>query len=119
MDTFIANDLGPTLAENGQSNVKIMMPETGSYGDFVNMASTCMSDSSCSQYVGINAFHGYDNPFSISDPYSGPALWETEAGAGPGFGPNAAGCSNGEWCPGINDADDVGQYHRLQYRSGQ
>lgn len=104
LDTFIADYLGPTLAANDQSNVKIMMPETPGWGDFTEYAGPCMSDPSCSQYVGINAFHGYDNSFSISDPYSGPAFWETEVSAGDGYGPNAPGCSDGQWCPGINDA---------------
>jgi len=104
IDTFVANYLGPTLAANGQSNTLIMLPESDSYGDMANLAGACMADANCSKYVGIIAFHGYDNSFSISNPYSGPQFWETETSAGSGFGPNASGCSGGVWCPGIADA---------------
>src|SRR6202020_2091074 len=45
-DTFIKNNLGPTLAANGQSAVRIMMPESANYSygtDFVGEASACMT----------------------------------------------------------------------------
>jgi glucuronoarabinoxylan endo-1,4-beta-xylanase len=97
---FILNNLGPTFAANGQGSVRIVMPETSGYDLFTNYASTCMNDSACAAFVGVNAFHGYDNSFSISNPYN-KGFWETEVSAGPGYGPtNCGGC----WDPSIADA---------------
>jgi glucuronoarabinoxylan endo-1,4-beta-xylanase len=103
LDTFIKSYLGPTLKANGQSDTLIIMPESSKYSTLTSFASTCMDDPACAAFIGINAFHGYDNSFSITKPYSQP-LWETEVSAGTGYGPNAPGCTNGEWCPGIADA---------------
>lgn len=97
---FILNNLGPTLAANG-SGVKIIMPESESWGDFTNMAGTTMNDPSAAAYVGVNAFHGYDNSTSISYPYSLSHLWETEVSAFPGAGPSLCG---GCWDPSMADA---------------
>jgi glucuronoarabinoxylan endo-1,4-beta-xylanase len=79
-DTFIKTNLGPTLAANGQTSTLIMMPETSYYSQMSGHAGTCMSDSSCAAYVGINAFHEYDNPSSPSNPYASQnkQYWETE-----------------------------------------
>jgi glucuronoarabinoxylan endo-1,4-beta-xylanase len=101
-DTFISKNLGPTLAANGQSSVLIVMPESSQWSTFSQEASTCMTDSNCNQYVGINAWHDYDNAASISNPYSalGKKFWETEVSAGPGFGPSLCG---GCWDPSMAD----------------
>jgi len=78
-DTFISQNLGPTLASNGQSNTTVMLPETETYGDLTSWAGTCMSDSNCSKYVGVAAFHNYggNGAGATPPPYSVP-LWETE-----------------------------------------
>lgn len=103
--TFVKTNLYPTMASAGQSSTRIMLPESSLYSSFTSYAGTCMEDSSCYPDVGVVAFHGYDNSFSISDPYTtGQLFWQTEMSAGPGYGPNAPGCSGGEWCPGIGDA---------------
>jgi glucuronoarabinoxylan endo-1,4-beta-xylanase len=101
-DAFIKNNLGPTLAAQGQSGVRIMMPESSQWGSFTGEADTCMTDPGCASYVGINAWHDYDNASSISNPYSsgGSGFWETEASAGPGFGPSLCG---GCWDPSMAD----------------
>ncbi len=99
LDTFIGTNLGPTLAANGQSSTLIMMPETGSYGDLSTYGNTCMGDSSCSHYVGITAFHDYDDASSPTNPYSTSQFWETEVSSPPG--PSlCSGC----WDPSIADA---------------
>ena len=100
LDTFIKTNLGPTLAANGQSGVRIVMPETSAYAIDTSYAGTCMGDAACAAYVGVNAFHGYDNSFSISNPYSA-GFWQTEVSAGVGYGPSLCG---GCWDPSITDA---------------
>lgn len=100
LDNFIKNNLGPTLAANGQSSTLIMMPESSTFGSFSSLASTCMGDPACASYVGITAFHDYDNASSISAAYPG-QFWETEVSSGPGFGPSLCG---GCWDPSIADA---------------
>jgi glucuronoarabinoxylan endo-1,4-beta-xylanase len=99
LDTFIKTNLGPTLAANGQSSTLIMMPETGSYGDLTTYADTCMGDSGCSSYIGITAFHDYDNASSPTNPYSTSQFWETEVS-----GPPGPSLCNGCWDPSIADA---------------
>ncbi len=99
LDTFIKTNLGPTLAANGQSSTLIMMPETGSYGDLTTYADTCMGDSSCSSYIGIVAFHDYDNASSPTNPYNTSQFWETEVS-----GPPGPSLCNGCWDPSIADA---------------
>ena len=95
-DTFIKTNLGPTFASDGLSTL-IMMPEPTGFDDYVKYAQTCMGDSSCYQYVGINAWHDYDATYtapdtvnSVSNAYAslGKKFWETEASAGAGFGPS-------------------------------
>jgi O-glycosyl hydrolase len=100
LDNFIKNNLGPTLSANGQSSTLIMMPESSIFASLTGLAGTCMGDPACASYVGITAFHDYDNASSISAPYSG-QFWETEVSAGPGFGPSLCG---GCWDPSIADA---------------
>ncbi|MGB7266896.1 MAG: glycoside hydrolase family 30 beta sandwich domain-containing protein [Terracidiphilus sp.] len=99
LDTFIKTNLGPTLAAKGQSSTLIMMPETGSYGDLSTYAGTCMADSNCSSYVGITAFHDYDNASSPTNPYSTAQFWETETS-----GPPGPSLCSGCWDPSIADA---------------
>jgi len=101
IDTFVKTNLGPTLSANGQGSVQIVIPDSSQYGLLTTYAGTCMGDSSCSQYVGITAFHAYDAPTTINNPYSTP-LWMTEISAGSDFGPQT--CSGGSWCPTISDA---------------
>lgn len=114
LQTFITNDLGPAFSSAGLSTY-IFMPENGSYGAITGSdgGGSCMTTSSCYSYVsGVN-WHDYDANYSAPDtvnstPYpsgwaSGMLYWETEVAAGPGYGPNAPGCSGGQWCPGVAD----------------
>jgi O-glycosyl hydrolase len=104
MDTFIKTNLGPTMSSAGQSGTLIMMPESSHYSSFSSWAATCMNDSSCKPFVGVLAFHDYDNASTITNPYSITQFWETEVSANPSVGPNAPGCSGGQWCPTMADA---------------
>ncbi len=73
---FIAATLGPTLVANGQSSTcrsSRIARRTGTYGDLTTYADTCMGDSSCSSYVGITAFHDYDNAPSTTKSGTAPA----------------------------------------------
>lgn len=105
MDAFIKTNLGPTFASNSIASL-IMMPETDSNSGLTSIAGTCMADSTCSTYVGINAWHDYDAtynpPNSAPNPYAsqGKKYWETEASAGSGFGPSLCG---GCWDPSMAD----------------
>jgi len=92
LDTFIKSDLGPTVTTAGQTSVQIVMPESGGYSvnggglhtGMDSYASTCLSDSSCAQYVDICAAHDYE----VTHPWTpgpdslcanaGKRLWETE-----------------------------------------
>jgi O-glycosyl hydrolase len=85
LDAFIKNNLGPTLTANGQSNTLIVLPESSTFNLYQTYADPCMSDSECAAFVGIDAFHGYDNSFSIQNTYDR-QFWQTEVSAGPGFG---------------------------------
>jgi glucuronoarabinoxylan endo-1,4-beta-xylanase len=97
LDTFIANNLGPTFASDGLSTL-IFMPETNVYSQISNYGGTCVTDTSCVNYVGGYNWHDYDASLSgtntvAADPYpsswaSGKKYWETEASCGPGFGPS-------------------------------
>jgi len=100
LDTFIKANLGPTMAANGQSGTLIIMPETGTYSDLSTYAGTCMGDSGCSSYIGITAFHDYDNASSPTNPYSTSQFWETEVSAPPA----PPGGFSTSWDPSIADA---------------
>lgn len=101
-DSFIANNLGAAFSSDGLSTL-IFMPENSGYGGITgnNGGGTCMTDSSCSNYVGGVNFHDYDASVSGTDtvnstPYpsgwdSGKKYWETEVSCGSGFGPS--GCN--------------------------
>ncbi len=101
LDTFIKADLGPTLAANGQSGTLIMLPESSKYEPLTSYAGTCMADPSCASFVGITAYHDYDNPSSMSAPYPSTKFWETETSGYPGGGPSLTG---GTWDPSIANA---------------
>lgn len=106
-DSFIKTNLGPTMQAAGQwPGTLIMMPESPGWYNYGTYANICMNDAACANYIGINAFHGYDNSFSITNPDVSGArqFWETEVSNGSGFGPVASGCTAGTWCPGIADA---------------
>ena len=115
LDTFIKNNLGPTLAANGQTGVRLMMPETESWSDFANWSKTCMTDTACASYVGINAWHDYDVASSITNPYSssGKGFWETEMSDGPGFGPSHL---RGLLGPKHDRCSLLGRSHRQPHR---
>jgi len=104
-DSFISTNLGPTFSSAGLSTV-IMMPEVEGYFDLSNDAGTCMGDSGCAPYVGINAWHDYDAtynpPNATPNPYAsqGKKYWETETSAGAGFGPSLC---DGCWDPSMAD----------------
>jgi glucuronoarabinoxylan endo-1,4-beta-xylanase len=89
-DDFISNNLGPTLAAAGQSSTLIIMPEASQFGHLASEADTAMGDSKAATFLGINAWHDYDNASSVTNPYAaqGKKYWETEASAGAGFGPS-------------------------------
>jgi len=103
MDTFIKTNLGPTMSTAGQTSTLIMMPEVEAYSDYTAWAGTCMEDSSCAAYVGINAFHDYGNASSVSNPYT-KQFWETEVSDIGGPSPIAPGCAGNVWCPSMSDA---------------
>lgn len=61
-DTFVGTYLGPALATAGLSP-KIMMPSA--YDWFAtDLASTCLNDPTCAQYVAIASGHGYGYPYT-------------------------------------------------------
>jgi glucuronoarabinoxylan endo-1,4-beta-xylanase len=96
IDTFVADNLGPTFSENNLTTL-IFVPEGSGYNE-TSLGSTCGGDSSCNQYVGGINWHDYDSSLSgtnsvAADPYpsswpAGKKYWETEASCGSGFGPN-------------------------------
>jgi glucuronoarabinoxylan endo-1,4-beta-xylanase len=56
--TFIGQNLGPEFANNGLSNVAIVMPESDNWftTDYIT---PCMNNSACASYVTIAGGHGY------------------------------------------------------------
>jgi glucuronoarabinoxylan endo-1,4-beta-xylanase len=102
-DAFIGNNLGPTFVSDGLTGTLIMMPETDFYSNLAGMANTTMADPTAAQYVGINAWHDYDDASSTINPYAsqGKKYWETEVSDGSGFGPSLCG---GCWDPSMADA---------------
>lgn len=77
MDIFVKNNLGPTFAGTG---TKVMMPEASQFPRLGKYADTCMTDSPCSQYVGIVGVHGYqtDSNYSAYKNLGAAHLWQTE-----------------------------------------
>jgi glucuronoarabinoxylan endo-1,4-beta-xylanase len=106
IDTFIANNLGPTFSSAGLSTL-IFAPEASNYSASNNLGAACGNDPSCTQYVGGFNWHEYQASLSgtntvSADPYpsswpGGKKYWETEASCGSGFGPN--------FCPGGFNTD--------------
>jgi glucuronoarabinoxylan endo-1,4-beta-xylanase len=97
MDTFISQNLGPTLAAQGVPT-PIYMPETANYNDTASWGSTCASDSACMNYVGGVAYHDYQLNITGSSVTSAPypfssqgstKYWETEFGMTGCHGPNS------------------------------
>jgi glucuronoarabinoxylan endo-1,4-beta-xylanase len=91
LDTFIKNNLGPTLAAAGQNSTLIMMPETGTYQDvgaphtgMDSYASTSINDPSAAQYIAICATHDYSQAHPWTPPAdtlcanAGKRFWQTE-----------------------------------------
>lgn len=122
LDTFIVSNLGPTFATAGLTT-KIFMPESSLFTQLSTYGNTCMTDSACLAFVGGNNFHAYDarflRPITLGPPYTGSGgapmtnpwigdglkYWMSEVSSVPGSaGPNAPGCSNGQWCPTTADA---------------
>jgi glucuronoarabinoxylan endo-1,4-beta-xylanase len=108
LDTFIKINLGPTFASAGLSSTLIMMPESAHYASLTSLADTTMNDPAAAAYVGINAWHDYDDASSVTNPYASQnkLFWETEASAGitesgKGFGPSLC---HGCWDPSVEDA---------------
>jgi glucuronoarabinoxylan endo-1,4-beta-xylanase len=59
LDQYIANYLGPTLDSAGVlSSVKVALPDASDWFS-TDLASTCLNDSSCSQYISIVEGHDY------------------------------------------------------------
>jgi glucuronoarabinoxylan endo-1,4-beta-xylanase len=96
IESFVANDLGPTFASDKLQTL-IFLPEPAGYYD-MSLGEACAGDASCSQYVGGVNWHDYDAHLTgvdhvTADPYpsywpAGKKYWETEASCGSGFGPN-------------------------------
>jgi glucuronoarabinoxylan endo-1,4-beta-xylanase len=120
LDTFIKNNLGPTIAANNPG-VMLIMPEanadTGNGDSFTAYAGTCMTDAACSQYTPIIAAHAYvpTIPSSVSNPYSLPG-WMTETSDAPSYGIET--CPGYVWCPGISDAMQWAKYIDVYMSSG-
>jgi glucuronoarabinoxylan endo-1,4-beta-xylanase len=98
IDSFVAQNLGPTFALDKLTTLIFVPEPAGYYG--IDLGSTCASDKSCTKYVGGINWHDYDASLSgtntvVSDPYpsgwpKGKKYWETEAscaagGVGPAF----------------------------------
>jgi O-glycosyl hydrolase len=61
-DTFIGTYLGPALASAGLTP-KIIMPSAENWFA-TDLATPCLEDSACSQYVSIVSGHGYSFPYT-------------------------------------------------------
>jgi glucuronoarabinoxylan endo-1,4-beta-xylanase len=102
-DTFIKTNLGPTFAAEGLADTLIILPESSHWSSLTSLASVTMSDPAAAQYVGILAWHDYDDAPSVINPYAalGKKYWETEASGIVGAGPSLCG---GCWDPSMADA---------------
>jgi glucuronoarabinoxylan endo-1,4-beta-xylanase len=82
-DTFVGTYLGPALASAGLT-AKIIMPSAEDWFA-TDFATTCLDDSTCSQYVPIVSGHGYDFPYAPTayslGTSSGHHLWMGETSA--------------------------------------
>jgi glucuronoarabinoxylan endo-1,4-beta-xylanase len=59
LDSFIKNNLGPTLAGNG-TGVILLTPETNVFSAFQSWGNTCATDASCASQLGGFNSHDYD-----------------------------------------------------------
>jgi glucuronoarabinoxylan endo-1,4-beta-xylanase len=86
INTFIGTTgtgFGPVLSSANPSTL-IMMAETSGSNILTAYAGTCMANAStCGKYVGVIAFHSYDNLYTggENNPYSTSHYWMTEASA--------------------------------------
>jgi len=105
LDSFIKTNLGPTFASDGLSTL-IFMPENSGHGSLTGAdgGGTCLTDSSCSNYVGGVDWHDYDVKANSSDTISSATnpwaslakkYWETEVSCLPGADPGPSGCESG------------------------
>jgi glucuronoarabinoxylan endo-1,4-beta-xylanase len=87
LDAFV-KVLGPALSTAGLSP-KVMIASVFGYANSPNYFDTCVSDSSCNQYLSILSGHGYgypDTPILYSD--SGKHFWLGETGDQGAWNPN-------------------------------
>src|SRR5208282_20023 len=75
IDTFVKANLGPTLSGTG---ITVMQPESATWSSLASFADTCMTDSSCSSYVGLVAGHGYEGSYAPYGNQGSAHLWQTE-----------------------------------------
>jgi glucuronoarabinoxylan endo-1,4-beta-xylanase len=103
LDTFIRDNLGPEFSADGLTSTFIVIPESSGWVELAPLASATMADPTAAAYVGIIAWHDYDDAASVVNPFAaqGKKYWETEASAGVGFGPSLCG---GCWDPSMADA---------------
>ena len=117
LDGYISGYLGPALSSAGLlKSVQVMMPEgSGWFGTVANLASTCLNDSTCAQYVSIVAGHGYgvggvdgtDNGYCCAtatdpgSPITNKRIWMSEVNGGFTYN-STAGLWN--WDPSMADA---------------
>jgi O-glycosyl hydrolase len=77
---FVTN-LYNALVAKGVGSTKIMLPESGNWQDYQNLAGPAMADPNVAADVGIIADHNYDGangPANLTKNSYGKALWETE-----------------------------------------
>jgi glucuronoarabinoxylan endo-1,4-beta-xylanase len=91
--TFIKDNLGPTLANNGQAGTLIMMPESAYTNTLPVYATLCMNDPACAAYVGIVGFHDYDFSSAISKQWD-KLFWMTEVSQRTAFAPGIGDALN-------------------------
>jgi glucuronoarabinoxylan endo-1,4-beta-xylanase len=109
-DTYVKDNLGPTMAAAGQTSTLILMPETSDCANLASHADTAFTDSAAMAYLGIAACHDYDYDASTrgkqinlsqsayTDASSnGKKYWETEV-----YGQIAG--NSGNYDPSIADA---------------
>ncbi len=121
-NTFVANNLGPTIASAGQTAVQLIMPETMSWRDLPTYANTTLEDPSAAPYVGIAASHDYDTFNCSGNPSGceyataqslGKHLWETEVSS---FGTCDGSITDAlKWAQDINDWMTVANANAWNY----
>lgn len=66
LQTFIKNNLGPTLASAGQTATLISLSDSAHYSGLSSIATPCATDPTCNAFVGAYSFHPYDASVSGS-----------------------------------------------------